>query len=144
MASVAFQAFHQARQTGRVKLFRSHRAGIADGHQRRDFIYVADAVDATLHFLTVPPTADTPNGLYNVGTGTARTFADVARCVVAALGGEVQIEYIDMPEHLREKYQYFTEATVDKLRRAGFHRPLLTLEQGIGRYVADMLTARAA
>jgi ADP-L-glycero-D-manno-heptose 6-epimerase len=144
MASVAFQAFHQARQTGRIKLFRSHRVGIADGHQRRDFIHVSDAVDATLHFLTAPPTEAAPNGLYNVGTGTARTFEDVARCVIAALGGGAEIEYVDMPAHLREKYQYFTEATVAKRLRAGLTRPMLTLEQGVGRYVADLLMAKAA
>ena len=144
MASVAYHAFNQVRETGRVRLFRSHREGIADGHQRRDFIHVADAVDATLHFLTSPPTPLAPNGLYNIGTGTARTFEDVARCVIAATGGHAHIEYIDMPEHLRAKYQYFIEATVAKLRRAGFERSMLSIEQGIGRYVAHLMLARAA
>ena len=144
MASVAFRAFHQVRETGQVRLFRSHREGIADGHQRRDFIHVADAVDATLHFLTTPPTHSGPNGLYNIGTGTARTFEDVAKAVIAACGGRAHIEFIDMPEQLRAKYQYFTQATVMKLRRSGFTRGMQTIEQGIGRYVSELLVTRAA
>ncbi|MCE9554072.1 MAG: ADP-glyceromanno-heptose 6-epimerase, partial [Planctomycetes bacterium] len=144
MASVAFHAFHQVRETGRVRLFRSHREGIADGHQRRDFIHVSDAVDATLHFLTTPPTRNAPNGLYNIGTGTARTFEDVAKAVIGACGGKAHIEFIDMPEHLRAKYQYYTQATVMKLRRAGFTRSMQTIEQGIGRYVSELMVARAA
>jgi len=144
MASVAFHAFYQLRQSGRIRLFRSHREGVPDGHQKRDFIYVADAVDATLHFLTTPPTENAPNGLYNIGTGMARTFHDVARAVIAAAGGHGQIEYFDMPEHLRARYQYFTQATVTKLRRAGYTRGMFGIEAGIARYVANLAAARAA
>jgi len=144
MASVAYHAFQQLRQTGRIRLFRSHREGIPDGHQQRDFIYVGDAVDATLHFLTTPPTSNAPNGLYNIGTGVARTFQDVARAVIAAAGGQGRIEFFDMPEHLQAKYQYFTQATVAKLRRAGFLRGMFGIEAGISRYVADLAVARAA
>ncbi|MCE9544417.1 MAG: ADP-glyceromanno-heptose 6-epimerase [Planctomycetia bacterium] len=144
MASVAYHSFQQIRDTGRVRLFKSHREGIADGQQRRDFIFVQDAVDATLHFLETPASAEAPNGLYNVGTGEARTFEDVARAVFAALGRPAAIDYVPMPEHLRAKYQYFTQATVAKLVRAGFDRPMTTIENGIGQYVRDVLMKRAA
>lgn len=136
MASVVFHAYHQIRETGKVKLFKSHREGYIDGGQQRDFVYVEDAVEATLHLLGSPVSAQAPNGLYNVGTGRARTFADLGRAVFAALGRGPDIEYIPMPEDLRERYQYFTQARVDKLRRSGFTRPFRSLENGVRAYVA--------
>ncbi|MFV2068552.1 MAG: ADP-glyceromanno-heptose 6-epimerase [Pirellulales bacterium] len=144
MASVVYHGFQQIRQTGTVKLFRSHRDGIPDGGQKRDFVFVKDAVDATLYFLDAP--APPRNGLYNVGVGQARTFADLANAVFAALGREPRIDYIPMPEDLRSRYQYFTEAKVEKLREAGFVRPMRSLEEGVRRTVQDHLVkeSRAA
>lgn len=138
MASVALHAWKQVKETGRVRLFKSHREGIPDGGQKRDFVYVADAVDATLHFLDAPASAAAPNGLYNVGTGQARTFADLAKAVFAALGLAPKIEYFDMPEDLRAQYQYFTQAAVAKLRRAGFTRPFRSIEEGVKEYVTRL------
>ena len=136
MASVALHAFDQIREAGRVKLFQSHKPGIPDGGQQRDFVFVDDVVAITLHFLDTPASATAPNGLYNAGTGQARTFADLARAVFAALQHEPDIEYIPMPQDLRGKYQYFTQAQTQKLRRAGFDQPFHTLEQGVASYVA--------
>jgi ADP-L-glycero-D-manno-heptose 6-epimerase len=136
MASVAFHAYQQIRESGRVRLFQSHKTGYADGGQRRDFVYVGDAVEATLHLLETPVSAEAPNGLYNVGTGQARTFTDLARAVFAALGRDPVIEYIPMPEDLRDRYQYFTQARIDKLRQSGFTRPFLPIEEGVRNYVA--------
>jgi len=139
MASVVFHAFQQMQQTGKVQLFQSHREGISDGGQKRDFVYVADVVEATLHLLRTPVTEQAPNGLYNVGTGTARTFEDLAKAVFTALGRAPDIEYIPMPEHLRDQYQYFTEARIEKLLASGFRRPFLTLEEGVRQYVTGWL-----
>jgi len=139
MASVAFHAFHQIMKTGQVRLFQSHRADIPHGAQRRDFVHVVDAVDATLHLLNTPVSDTTPNGLYNVGTGQARTFADLARALFAALEREPNISYIPMPMDLRKKYQYFTEARMTKLRRSGFRQPFRSIEQGVFDYVRGYL-----
>jgi len=135
MASVAYHAYHQIRETGQVRLFQSHREGIPDGGQQRDFVFVEDAVEATLHFWSQPATPDSPNGLYNVGTAEARSFADLARAVFAAMGREPDIEYIPMPEDLRERYQYFTQATNGKLRSAGYRQPFHSIEDGVKKYV---------
>jgi len=131
MASVALHCFHQIQQAGRVRLFQSHREDVPDGGQQRDFVYVLDAVDATLFLLQ----SAAPNGLYNVGSGRARTFADLARAVFAAVDQPPQIEYIPMPADLRGRYQYFTQADVGKLREAGFSAPLHSLEAGVRDYV---------
>jgi len=136
MASVAFHAYQQIRESGRVTLFTSYQKEYADGGQRRDFVYVGDAVEATLHLLETPVSAQAPNGLYNVGTGQARTFADLAGAVFAAVGRDPVIEYIPMPEDLRDRYQYFTQARIDKLRRSGFTRPFRPIEEGVRDYVA--------
>lgn len=135
MASVVFHSFHQIRSFGKVTLFQSHREGIPHGGQQRDFVFVADAVDATLRLLRAPVSAAAPNGLYNVGTGTARTFADLARAVFAAMGRPPLIDFVPTPESIRDKYQYFTQATVAKLKRAGLDRPFASLEDGVRRYV---------
>lgn len=137
MASMGYHWFNQVRDTGEARLFKSYREGYADGEQRRDFIYVKDAVDATIHLMTAPP-GSVANGLYNIGTGQARPFADLARAVFAAMGpsgGEPNLVFIDMPQDLRNQYQYFTQATTNKLRAAGFSRPFLTVEQGMADYV---------
>ncbi len=139
MASVAFHAFHQIRDTGKMRLFESHKEGVPHGGQKRDFIYVGDAVAVVLHFLDAPPRKER-NGLYNVGTGVARTFEDLAKAVFAAMGREPRIEFFPMPEDLRGKYQYFTQATAEKLRGAGFTQPFHTLETGVKAYV-DWLVA---
>ncbi|MGH7252656.1 MAG: ADP-glyceromanno-heptose 6-epimerase, partial [Nitrospiraceae bacterium] len=136
MASVAFHAYQQIRESGRVTLFTSYQKEYADGGQRRDFVYVGDAVEATLHLLETPVSAQAPNGLYNVGTGQARTFADLAGAVFAAVGRDPVIEYIPMPEDLRDRYQYFTQARIDKLRHSGFTRPFRSIEEGVRDYVA--------
>ena len=142
MRSVVHKSFGQAGAdgSGKVKLFRSHRPDFSDGEQMRDFIYVKDAVDVTLFMLA----NRNVGGLFNCGTGIARTWQDLVTAVYAAMGHNPQIEYIDMPEHLRGKYQYFTEARVDKLRAAGYTRPFTTLEDGIRDYVQNYLQRRTA
>lgn len=148
MASVVHKKLPEAAERGEIALFRSHREGWADGEQRRDFVFVGDAVAATLWFLEGPGRplggdgpggaehGARPSGVYNVGTGTARTFDDLARAVFAALGREPRIVYEPMPDDLRPRYQYHTEAEVSKLRRAGFERHFTSLEDGVTRYVA--------
>ncbi len=135
MASVAFHSYNQIRETGRVKLFQSHRPDYPHGGQKRDFVFVADAVAVALHFLDTPASASAPNGLYNTGTGQARTFEQLARAVFAAMDLEPNIEFIPMPEYLRDKYQYFTQAALGKLREAGFAAEIHSIESGAREYV---------
>lgn len=118
-----------------VRLFRSHNPDYADGEQLRDFIYVKDAIRPVLHALDLDRLA----GLFNVGTGEARSFLDLARATYAALGREPQIEYIDMPESIRAQYQYFTQANVTRVRAAGLHEIQFTLETGVSDYVAELV-----
>lgn len=134
MSSVVIQAFDQIRATGKTRLFRSHRAGVADGHQARDFIYVDDVVQV-LHFALGTPLA---RGIFNLGTGQARTFLDLVRAVFAALGKPEQIEFVDTPEAIRERYQYFTEASMQRLRDAGYRKAFTSLEDGVRAYVAEL------
>ncbi|MEL7162752.1 MAG: ADP-glyceromanno-heptose 6-epimerase [Bacteroidota bacterium] len=136
MASVIWHTFRQVKATGAMKLFRSHREDITDGHQSRDFIYVKDIV-AVNHWLMHARPAE--NGLYNLGTGTARTFLDLATATFHAMDREPNISFIDTPADIRDKYQYFTEADMDKLRRAGYDRTFASLEEGIGDYVKNYL-----
>jgi len=143
MASVVYHSFHQIRQTGRVRLFQSHREGIPDGGQQRDFVYVNDAVAATLHLLDAAASVSAPNGLYNIGTGTARTFADLAKSVFLALGKPPEIDYIPMPEDLRSRYQYFTQASIDKLKSAGFTQSFRSIEDGARDYICGHLLQEA-
>ncbi len=138
MASVIYQTVKQIRETGKMKLFRSHRPGFEDGLQLRDFIYVKDVLDILMHFLTHQP----EDGLYNVGTGKARTFLDLATLTFRAMDLEPRITFIDMPEDLRENYQYFTEANIDKLRNSGFTKKMHSLEEGIEDYVRNYLVRR--
>lgn len=135
MASMVFHGFNQIRKTGGVKLFKSHRADYEDGEQLRDFIYVKDVAD-TLYWLMENKIA---SGLYNLGTGQARSFNDLMNALFASLGLEPHIEYIDMPEDIRDKYQYFTQADMDKLRNAGYKKPFMRLEAAIKDYVENYL-----
>jgi ADP-L-glycero-D-manno-heptose 6-epimerase len=135
MASVVLHAFDQIRAGGSVKLFKSHRAGIADGDQKRDFIAVEDVIDV-LHFARTRPIV---RGIYNLGTGEARTFLDLARAVFAALEMPERIQFIPTPEEIREKYQYFTEARMERLRAQGYTKPFTSLEKGVATYVARLV-----
>lgn len=135
MASVVFHAFRQVQQMGSVKLFRSHHPDYKDGGQLRDFIYVKDVVEVCLFMMTGRP----PSGLYNLGTGKARTFSDLALSVFNALEKKPYINFIDTPADIRDKYQYFTQANMNKLRAAGYQKPFYTLEEGIKDYVRQYL-----
>ena len=137
MSSVVIQAFDQIRATGRVRLFKSHRPDIADGHQARDFVFVDDVVDVLLGLVDRP----VARGIFNLGSGRARTFLDLARAVFAAMGRPEQIEFIDTPVDLRATYQYFTEAPMARLRSAGFARQATSLEDGVRAYVRDLQSA---
>ena len=139
MRSFVIPAFEQINETGSVKLFKSRRPDYNDGEQLRDFIYVKDAVDMTLFFLENPDIG----GIFNVGTGNARNWNDLAKATFAAMGIEPKIEYIDMPEHLQGKYQYFTQATTDKLRVAGYDKDTTTLEAAVTDYVQNYLAKEA-
>lgn len=139
MASVIFHGYKQIRDTGEMRLFRSHRAGYADGEQKRDFVYVKDVVDMCIFFMKNRGVA---SGLYNVGTGSARSFNDLARGLFAAMDMEPSIQYFDMPEDLRGQYQYFTEAAMGKMRAVGYPMDTVrSLEDGIGEYVREFLAA---
>jgi ADP-L-glycero-D-manno-heptose 6-epimerase len=135
MASVIFKAFGQINETSKVKLFTSHKEGYGDGGQLRDFIYVKD-ICKVIHFMMEHKSI---SGLFNLGTGKARSFADLAKATFAAMGKPENIEYIPMPMHLREKYQYFTQATMDKLRSVGYTDDFYSLEDGARDYVQNYL-----
>jgi ADP-L-glycero-D-manno-heptose 6-epimerase len=135
MRSVVHKAFEQVRDTGKVNLFKSCKPEYKHGEQMRDFIYIKDAVDMTLFFLEKPNI----NGIYNVGAGKARTWDDLVAALFKAVGKPVNIEYVDLPAHLIEKYQYFTEANLNKLRSAGYSSPLTSLEEGVTDYVKNYL-----
>jgi len=135
MASVVFHAFHQIKQTGKMKLFRSHHPDFRDGEQKRDFIYVKDIASVILFLMQHRKNS----GLYNVGTGQARTFLDLARATFQSMGIPENIEFIDTPADIRDKYQYFTQAKMDKLRSIGYTQPFTPLEEGIREYVCQYL-----
>jgi ADP-L-glycero-D-manno-heptose 6-epimerase len=138
MASVIFHAFNQVNASGKVKLFRSHRQDFKDGEQLRDFVYVKDVLKVCFWLMQQQPAS----GLYNLGTGKARSFRDLVNATYAGLDLPPVIEYIDMPEDIRDKYQYFTEANMQKLRNAGYHEPFYSLEDGISDYVRNYLRVR--
>ena len=137
MASVIFHSFHQIKNNGHVKLFRSHRPDFADGQQLRDFIYVKDVVKVCAWFMDAHPAS----GLYNLGTGKARSFYDLAGATFLGLDLKPDIRFIDMPEDIRDKYQYFTEADMHKLIQAGYSEKFYSLEEGVGDYVRNYLSA---
>lgn len=135
MASVVFHAHNQIKATGGMKLFRSHRPEYKDGEQLRDFIYVKDVCDVCIWLMEHRRNS----GIYNLGSGRARTFLDLARATFAAMGLPERIEFIDTPVDIRDKYQYFTEARMDKLRRSGYDRPFTSLEDGVRDYMKEYL-----
>lgn len=135
MASVIFHAYHQIIKNGKVKLFRSHNPDFKDGEQIRDFIYVKDIISICTWLMEHQPNS----GLYNAGTGKARTFNDLVTAIFNALNKPVNIEYIDTPEDIRDKYQYFTEADMSKLHNAGYDKEFTSLEKGVRDYVTNYL-----
>ncbi|HSL89485.1 MAG TPA: ADP-glyceromanno-heptose 6-epimerase [Ignavibacteriaceae bacterium] len=135
MRSVVHKAFEQIRDNGKVRLFKSRKPEYKDGEQMRDFVYVKDAVDMTLYFLEKKE----KNGLFNIGAGKARTWNDLVKALFNAMGKPVNIEYINLPDKLADKYQYFTEASLDKLRSAGYKNPTASLEDGVADYVKNYL-----
>ena len=137
MKSVVAQLYPRAARGEPARLFRSHRADVPDGGQQRDFVYVRDGVDMMLWLYDRPDVS----GLFNVGSGTARSFADLAGAVYRALGREPQIEFVDTPVEIRDKYQYFTEARMERLRAAGYDKPATALEDGVRDYVQAYLAA---
>ena len=135
MASVVLHAFRQIRDTGGMKLFRSHNPDYKDGEQLRDFVYVKDVCDVCLFLMEHRK----HSGIYNLGSGKARTFLDLARAVFAALGKDERIEFIDTPADIRDKYQYYTEANMAKLKGIGYDKPFTSLEEGVRDYVTNYL-----
>ncbi|MCS6822015.1 MAG: ADP-glyceromanno-heptose 6-epimerase [Microscillaceae bacterium] len=135
MASVIFHAFHQIKASGQVKLFKSHRPDYRDGEQRRDFVYVKDVVNVCMFWLYHRKNS----GIYNLGSGKARTFLDLARNTFAAMQVPENIVFIDTPEDIRDKYQYFTQANMQKLWNVGYNQPFHSLEEGIKDYVQNYL-----
>ncbi len=139
MASVVFHAFNQIKASGGMKLFRSHRPDYRDGEQLRDFVYVKDVCDVCLWLMEHRKNP----AIYNLGSGTARSFLDLARATFVAMGEPERISFIDTPLDIRDKYQYFTEARMEKLRTAGYTTPFHTLDEGIADYVKSYLAKEA-
>ena len=135
MASVIFHAYNQIKEKGNVNLFRSHNPDYKDGGQMRDFVYVKDVAGMCTWLMNAQPA----NGLYNVGSGKARTFIDLVTAIFHTLDLAPNINFIDTPIDIRDKYQYFTEANMAKMRKAGYDAPLHSLEEGVGEYVKDFL-----
>ena len=135
MRSLVAKAVPQVEETGKLGLFRSYHPDYADGEQKRDFLYVKDATAMTLHLAE----RDDVAGLFNIGSGGASTWLQVANALFAAIGREPDVEFIEMPEHLRPKYQYFTQADIGKLRSTGYDAPVTPLAEAIGEYVREYL-----
>lgn len=135
MASMVFHGFKQIKEIGQIKLFKSCNPKYEDGGQLRDFVYVKDICDAIYWLLNNPQIS----GLFNLGTGRAQSFKELAEATFSALGMEVNIEYIDMPEHLRKKYQYYTKAEMTSLREAGYDKEFMNLKEGVKDYVLNHL-----
>ena len=138
MRSVINKAYSQIQASGRLQLFKSYRPEFKDGEQNRDFIYVKDAVAVTLYFHDHPSIS----GLYNCGTGSARTWLDLGKAIFAAMDMPPQIDMVEMPESIRDHYQYHTEADTTKLRKSGYKRPFMTIEEGVDDYVRHYLSKR--
>lgn len=136
MSSVVFKAFHQIRETGKLQLFRSHKPDYEDGKQLRDFVYIKDCVDAMWWLLNNKDV----NGVFNLGTGQARSWLDLAHATFDAMDREPQIEFIDMPESIRDRYQYFTQAEMEKLRNTGLPIQFRSLEESVTDYVVNHLS----
>jgi len=140
MTSVAYKAFHQIKETGSLKLFKSYKPDFRDGEQMRDFVYVKDVISWMAELMQKRP----ENGIYNMGFGKARSWNSLGEAVFAALGQTVQIEYADMPDKLRDQYQYFTEANMKKWLAAGMSEPKWSLEAGVSDYVKNYLSRSCA
>jgi ADP-L-glycero-D-manno-heptose 6-epimerase len=136
MASVIFHSFNQIKENGKVKLFKSHKEGYEDGEQLRDFVYVKDVIAVCYWLMENQPSS----AIYNLGTGKARSFNALVQSTFAGLDLQPQIEFIDMPEDIRDKYQYFTEASMDKLKAAGYTKEFFSLEKGVDDYVRNYLS----
>ncbi|MFM9837419.1 MAG: ADP-glyceromanno-heptose 6-epimerase [Cyclobacteriaceae bacterium] len=134
MASVIWHAYNQIQKTGKMKLFRSHNPDYKDGEQMRDFVYVKDVMDVCMFLMHHRK----DSGIFNLGSGKARTFNDLAKAVFHALNKPVDIEYVDTPADIRDKYQYFTEAKMGKLKGIGYGKGFSGLEEGVGDYVVDL------
>lgn len=139
MSSLVYKAYAKVVRDGEIALFKSQRSDYRDGEQTRDFIYVTDAVQATLYFYDHP----TKSGLFNCGTGRARTWNDLAKALFNAVGLPPKIRYIDIPASIRDKYQYHTQASLEKLRGTGYTNPFLSIEEGVAKYVQDYLKKEA-
>jgi len=139
MASVIWHAFNQIKKDGRVKLFKSHRPGFKDGQQLRDFVYVKDVLNVCYWLME----NELRSGIYNLGTGKARAFEDLVKATFAGLDDTANISFIDMPEDIRDKYQYFTEANMQKLLDAGYSHSFYSLEEGVNDYVRNYLARQA-
>ena len=135
MASVVYHTFNQVNKTGAMKLFKSHNPEFEDGKQLRDFVYVKDVVKVLYFFMHHRRNS----GLYNLGTGKARAFVDLASSTFKSMGKRQNVSFIDTPEDIRDKYQYFTQADMTKLRSIGYDKPFLTLEEGVDDYVTNYL-----
>jgi len=135
MASVVLHAFNQIQQTGEVKLFKSHNPNYTDGGQLRDFVYVKDVTDVCMFLMNHRKN----NGIYNLGSGKARTFKNLVEAIFVALDKTPNITYIDTPIDIRDKYQYFTEANMDKLKSIGYTQNFTTIEEGVADYVKNYL-----
>ncbi len=135
MRSVVHKSFGQVKNEGVIQLFKSYRKDFGDGEQKRDFLYVKDAVAMTLHLAATPKAG----GLFNIGSGIARTWLDLANAVFAALGRKPKIKFIEMPESLRDKYQYYTQANITRLRAAGYQEPVTSLEDAVADDVRNYL-----
>ncbi|MBC8087098.1 MAG: NAD-dependent epimerase/dehydratase family protein, partial [Phycisphaerae bacterium] len=135
MRSLVHKAYGQIQSTGRVQLFRSHRDDYRDGEQRRDFLYVKDAVAMTLYLATTRNAA----GLFNIGSGQANTWLTLVDAIFSATGRERAVDFVDIPENIRDRYQYFTEANIDKLRATGYEAPVTALSDSVHDYVQQYL-----
>ncbi len=135
MRSVVLKAFDQIKTTGKMQLFKSHKSDYKDGEQVRDFVYVKDAVDMTLFFLENKEIG----GLFNIGSGVANTWNRLAAAIFSALDKKVKLEYIDMPDAIRDKYQYYTCADVSKIKKAGYTKPMTNIEDAVADYVKGYL-----
>ena len=136
MASVVWHAYNQIKETGKMKLFRSHNPNYKDGEQMRDFVFVRDVVDVIFWLMNHRK----DSGIYNLGSGKARTFLDLVRAVFKSMGKEENIDFIDTPKDIRDKYQYFTEADMSKLEKIGYKKPFSDLEKGVEEYLSKIST----
>ena len=137
MASVVLHTFRQVNKTGKMKLFKSHRDDYLDGHQTRDFIFVEDVCDVCMYLMH--GRLNIESGLYNIGSGKARTFLDLVTASFKSMKKDVNIEFIDTPEDIRDTYQYFTEADLTKLRASGYNKEFTSLENGVEKYIVESL-----